>query len=189
MHLHRGDVFMANLDPVVGFEQAGTRPVLVVQCDQANERIPTVTVVPLTSNLRAGRFLIHCAYLCGRIGIDSRWCGPGVPHPHVGSNTFDPQVGTPQSANAGAGGSGFGAPSRLATALINLPSLRGDRLRAFASLRGFVIRTLHLLQPHPRIAFARRVRSVWIAEARRPTKVAKHEDHEVPSAATAFAAS
>ena len=57
MHLHRGDVFMANLDPVVGFEQAGTRPVLVVQCDQANERIPTVTVVPLTSNLRAGRFL------------------------------------------------------------------------------------------------------------------------------------
>lgn len=30
---------------------------LVVQCDLANERIPTVTVVPLTSNLRAGRFL------------------------------------------------------------------------------------------------------------------------------------
>ena len=57
MRIYRGDVFMANLDPVVGFEQAGTRPVLVVQCDQANERIPTVTVVPLTSNARAGRFL------------------------------------------------------------------------------------------------------------------------------------
>lgn len=57
MRIQRGDIFLANLDPVVGFEQAGTRPVLVVQCDQANERIPTVTVVPLTSNLRAGRFL------------------------------------------------------------------------------------------------------------------------------------
>jgi len=57
MHVRRGDIFLANLDPTVGVEQAGTRPVLVVQCDLANERIPTVTVVPLTSNLRAGRFL------------------------------------------------------------------------------------------------------------------------------------
>ena len=57
MRVRRGDIFLANLDPTVGVEQAGTRPVLVVQCDLANERIPTVTVVPLTSNLRAGRFL------------------------------------------------------------------------------------------------------------------------------------
>ena len=48
---------MVNLDPTTGVEQAGTRPVLVVQCDLANDRIPTVTVVPLTSNLRTGRFL------------------------------------------------------------------------------------------------------------------------------------
>lgn len=57
MRVRRGDILLANLDPTVGVEQAGTRPVLVVQCDLANERIPTVTVVPLTSNLRAGRFL------------------------------------------------------------------------------------------------------------------------------------
>jgi mRNA interferase MazF len=57
MRVQRGDIFLVNLDPTVGVEQAGTRPVLVVQCDLANERIPTVTVVPLTSNLRAGRFL------------------------------------------------------------------------------------------------------------------------------------
>jgi mRNA interferase MazF len=57
MRVQRGDIFLANLDPTVGVEQAGTRPVLVVQCDLANERIPTATVVPLTSNLRAGRFL------------------------------------------------------------------------------------------------------------------------------------
>jgi mRNA interferase MazF len=57
MHIRRGDVFLASLDPTIGHEQAGTRPVLVVQCDLANDRIPTVTVVPLTSNRRAGRFL------------------------------------------------------------------------------------------------------------------------------------
>jgi len=57
MRVRRGDIFWANLAPTVGAEQAGTRPVLVVQCNLANQRIPTVTVVPLTSNLRAGRFL------------------------------------------------------------------------------------------------------------------------------------
>ena len=57
MVVSRGDIFFANLDPVVGAEQAGVRPVLVVQNDEANARIPTVTVVPITSNLRASRFL------------------------------------------------------------------------------------------------------------------------------------
>jgi mRNA interferase MazF len=69
MQIRRGDVFMANLDPVVGFEQAGTRPVLVVQCDLANERIPTITVVPLTSNLRAGRFLFTVTVSAAESGL------------------------------------------------------------------------------------------------------------------------
>ena len=57
MDVARGDIFFANLDPTIGSEQAGTRPVLVVQNDKANAHIPTVTVVPITSNLRANRFL------------------------------------------------------------------------------------------------------------------------------------
>ena len=69
MRVQRGDVFLANLDPTVGFEQAGTRPVLVVQCDLANERIPTVTVVPLTSNLRAGRFLFTVTVAAAESGL------------------------------------------------------------------------------------------------------------------------
>jgi mRNA interferase MazF len=56
MNIERGDIFFASLNPVVGAEQAGVRPVWVVQNDQANKFIPTVTVVPLTSNLRASRF-------------------------------------------------------------------------------------------------------------------------------------
>ncbi len=57
MNIQRGDIFLAELDPVKGVEQAGTRPVLIVQCDVANQRLPSVTIVTLTSNLRAGRFL------------------------------------------------------------------------------------------------------------------------------------
>ena len=57
MDITRGDIFFADLDPTVGSEQAGLRPVLVVQNDEANARIPTVTVVQITSNLRASRFL------------------------------------------------------------------------------------------------------------------------------------
>ncbi|MBM4424833.1 MAG: type II toxin-antitoxin system PemK/MazF family toxin [Chloroflexi bacterium] len=57
MDVARGDIFYADLNPVIGSEQAGVRPVLVVQNDEANARIPTVTVIPITSNLRASRFL------------------------------------------------------------------------------------------------------------------------------------
>ena len=57
MDILRGDILFADLDPVIGSEQAGLRPVLVVQNDEANARIPTVTVIPITSNLRANRFL------------------------------------------------------------------------------------------------------------------------------------
>ena len=69
MRVRRGDIFLANLDPTVGVEQAGTRPVLVVQCDLANERIPTVTVVPVTSNLRAGRFLFTVTVPAAESGL------------------------------------------------------------------------------------------------------------------------
>jgi mRNA interferase MazF len=43
-------VFWAYLDPVVGSEQAGTRPVLVVSNEIMNEALPVVTVLPLTSH-------------------------------------------------------------------------------------------------------------------------------------------
>jgi len=45
----RGDVFMANLDPSEGSEQAGTRPVVVVSRDALNKFSPVVVVVPITN--------------------------------------------------------------------------------------------------------------------------------------------
>jgi mRNA interferase MazF len=50
--MRRGEVWLAALDPVRGSEQAGTRPVLVLQADPLNDFLRTVVVVPFTTNLR-----------------------------------------------------------------------------------------------------------------------------------------
>ena len=49
---HRGDIYYADLGYRTGSEQGGRRPVVVVQNDTGNFYSPTVTVVPLTSNLK-----------------------------------------------------------------------------------------------------------------------------------------
>jgi mRNA interferase MazF len=49
--IRRGDVFMVNLDPVIGSEVGKTRPAIVLQNDLANRTSPTVTVVPLSSKV------------------------------------------------------------------------------------------------------------------------------------------
>ena len=48
----RWAVFEADLDPVAGAEQRGTRPVLVVSNEEFNQAMPNVTVLPLTSTKR-----------------------------------------------------------------------------------------------------------------------------------------
>jgi mRNA interferase MazF len=49
--MERGDVFLVNLDPVVGSEVGKTRPAIVLQNDLANRSSPTVTVIPISSQL------------------------------------------------------------------------------------------------------------------------------------------
>jgi len=48
----RGEVWLANLDPTRGSEQAGTRPVLIFQNDLINKFTTTVLAIPFTTNLR-----------------------------------------------------------------------------------------------------------------------------------------
>ena len=50
----RWNIFLANLDPVIGSEQGKTRPVLVISEDQINRILPVVNVLPITSR-KAGR--------------------------------------------------------------------------------------------------------------------------------------
>jgi mRNA interferase MazF len=49
MTIKRGEVYLANLDPVVGREIAKTRPVVVVSNDVNNEFAGTITILPITS--------------------------------------------------------------------------------------------------------------------------------------------
>lgn len=49
MSIRRGDLFWVDLNPVKGSEQAGRRPVVVIQNDIGNEVAPTVIVAPLTT--------------------------------------------------------------------------------------------------------------------------------------------
>ena len=49
MRVRRGDVFWVDLNPTKGSEQAGRRPVLVIQNDVGNEVAPTTIVAPLTT--------------------------------------------------------------------------------------------------------------------------------------------
>ncbi len=61
MEVRRGDVFIADLDPVVGSEQGGLRPVLVIQNDVGNRHSPTVIVAAITSRLEKARLPTHVA--------------------------------------------------------------------------------------------------------------------------------
>lgn len=55
----RGELYAANLDPVVGSEQGGVRPVLIIQNDVGNKFSPTVIVLAVTSQLTKARLPTH----------------------------------------------------------------------------------------------------------------------------------
>jgi mRNA interferase MazF len=52
MIVKRGEIWLANLDPTRGSEQAGTRPVLIFQNDAINKYTTTILCIPMTTNLR-----------------------------------------------------------------------------------------------------------------------------------------
>ena len=55
----RGDIFYADLSPVVGSEQGGIRPVLIVQNDIGNKYSPTVIVAAITSKINKAKMPTH----------------------------------------------------------------------------------------------------------------------------------
>ena len=67
----RGEVWLAALDPARGSEQAGTRPVLILQADPLNEFLRTVVVIPFTSNMRWARFPFCVSVSAGDGGLAS----------------------------------------------------------------------------------------------------------------------
>ena len=59
MTVHRGDIYYADLSPVVGSEQGGMRPVLIVQNDIGNKHSPTVIAAAITSRLDKAKLPTH----------------------------------------------------------------------------------------------------------------------------------
>ena len=55
----RGQMYFATLDPVIGSEQGGNRPVLVIQNDVGNRFSPTVIVAPITTQIKKMRQMTH----------------------------------------------------------------------------------------------------------------------------------
>ena len=55
----RGDIYYADLSPVVGSEQGGVRPVLVIQNDVGNKYSPTVIAAAITSQINKAKLPTH----------------------------------------------------------------------------------------------------------------------------------
>ena len=64
--VRRGDIFYADLSPVVGSEQGGTRPVLIVQNDTGNRHSPTVIAAAITSQTGKARLPTHINIVGGK---------------------------------------------------------------------------------------------------------------------------
>ena len=59
MIIRRGDIFYADLSPVVGSEQGGVRPVLIIQNDIGNKYSPTVICAAVTSKMNKAKLPTH----------------------------------------------------------------------------------------------------------------------------------
>lgn len=70
MNFKRGDVFFADLSPVVGSEQGGVRPVLIIQNDVGNKYSPTVIVAAITSQIEKAKLPTHVEITADEHGLD-----------------------------------------------------------------------------------------------------------------------
>ena len=69
MNVKRGDIFYADLSPVVGSEQGGMRPVLIVQNDVGNKYSPTVIAAAITSKLDKAKLPTHIDVYAEEFGL------------------------------------------------------------------------------------------------------------------------
>lgn len=70
MIVKRGDVFFADLSPVVGSEQGGVRPVLVIQNDIGNRFSPTVIVAAITAQIQKAKLPTHVEIEAKKHGLE-----------------------------------------------------------------------------------------------------------------------
>ena len=69
MSIKRGDIYYADLSPVVGSEQGGLRPVLIIQNDIGNRYSPTVIAAAITSRMGKTRLPTHIDVYADKVGL------------------------------------------------------------------------------------------------------------------------
>ena len=70
MNIKRGDIYYADLSPVVGSEQGGIRPVLVIQNDIGNKYSPTVIAAAITSQINKAKMPTHIELAAKDYGLN-----------------------------------------------------------------------------------------------------------------------
>lgn len=70
MLIRRGEIYYAELNPVVGSEQGGTRPVLVIQNDIGNQYSPTTIIAAITSQISKAKLPTHVEVTARRSGLE-----------------------------------------------------------------------------------------------------------------------
>ena len=70
LNVKRGDIFYADLSPVVGSEQGGIRPVIVIQNDIGNKYSPTVIVAAITSQINKAKLPTHVEISSEEYGLN-----------------------------------------------------------------------------------------------------------------------
>jgi len=68
--IRRGEIYFAQLNPVVGSEQGGIRPVVVVQNDIGNQYSPTTIVLAVTSQINKAKLPIHVEIKAEEYGLE-----------------------------------------------------------------------------------------------------------------------
>jgi mRNA interferase MazF len=67
--VRRGDIYYADLSPVVGSEQGGVRPVLIIQNDMGNRHSPTVIAAAITSQMNKAKLPTHIELINPSCGL------------------------------------------------------------------------------------------------------------------------
>ncbi|MBQ2699777.1 MAG: type II toxin-antitoxin system PemK/MazF family toxin [Clostridia bacterium] len=67
--MKRGEIYRADLDPVIGSEQGGVRPVLIIQNDMGNRHSPTVIVAAITSRMNKPPLPTHVPIMPEESGL------------------------------------------------------------------------------------------------------------------------
>ncbi|MCJ1780060.1 type II toxin-antitoxin system PemK/MazF family toxin [Mammaliicoccus sciuri] len=68
--MRRGDVYLADLSPVTGSEQGGTRPVVIIQNDTGNRYSPTVIVAAITGKINKAKIPTHVEIEAAKYKLD-----------------------------------------------------------------------------------------------------------------------